>query len=92
MQTIYQFYDRRIFTGVTRDIEDHEGAPLSWTFNAPPDLQDGQFASFSGPEWVILNAYPETFTTPIEAKPTIAELQEQLAVLTAKIKTLSQGV
>lgn len=70
MQTIYQFEENRIFTGLTNEIADDEGAPKGWTFEAPPEIPEGCFASFRGPDWVILDEYPLPGSTPSEA-PTV---------------------
>jgi hypothetical protein len=58
MQTIYNFDDNRIYNNISREIEDHEGISTSWTFNAPPEILEGKFAYFYGPDWIILDSYP----------------------------------
>ena len=68
MQTIYNFDYNRIFTSITKVIEDDEGAPFGWTFEAPPVIPDGKFATFLGPEWLILDEYPVD-PLPVEAAP-----------------------
>jgi hypothetical protein len=61
MQTIYRFDYYRIYTGDYLEITDNEGAPPDWTYNAPPSIPAGKFASFRGPDWVILDEYPQPF-------------------------------
>jgi hypothetical protein len=58
MPTIYNFNENRIYTYQTRDIAEDAGAPPNWTFNAPPSFPSDKFASFRGPDWVILDEYP----------------------------------
>ena len=59
MPTIYHFDADRIWDNQTREISDAEGAPHGWTFERPPQVPKGKFASFFGPEWVIIDARPE---------------------------------
>ncbi len=58
MQVIYNFDGSRIYTGLTDMIEDDQGIKDYWTSVAPPEVISPQVASFQGPEWVILEAYP----------------------------------
>ena len=73
MQTIYNFDGNRIFIGITQEIADDAGAPTGWTFEAPPQLAEGQFASFRGPDWVVLDSYPVIVdpTPPDPVEPTV---------------------
>jgi hypothetical protein len=70
MPTIYNIDSNRIFTGLTREIEDGEGAPVTWTFSAPPDVPAGKFAWYAFPEWVILDEYP---VAPFNEEPKTVE-------------------
>ena len=65
MQMIYQIGRKNIFEGVTRLIEDDAGAPVGWTFSRPADVPAGEFALFSGPDWIILDEYPTTPEAPV---------------------------
>jgi hypothetical protein len=62
MTTIYNFDGNRIYTGITREIDPYDGITEWWTDVPPPPLQDGQYASFLTPGWVVLDGYP--YPTP----------------------------
>lgn len=88
MPTIYRFKDNGVFSGETREITDMEGAPVGWTFCEPPTIPSGHYALFSGPDWVIID-YDLPMPAPVEpVKPTLGELQAQLASLSAQIAAL----
>jgi hypothetical protein len=69
MPTIYHFGHNRIWDGVTREITNEEGAPIGWTFEQPPEVPDEKFATFFGPEWVIIDAYPSSALPEKEVAP-----------------------
>lgn len=71
---IYNFDENRIYTYQTRDIAEDAGAPPNWTFNAPPSFPADKFASFRGPDWVILDEYPKQFVGVQEAPITQLEV------------------
>ena len=71
---IYNFDENRIYTYQTHDIAEDAGAPPNWTFNAPPSFPADKFASFRGPDWVILDEYPKQFVGVQEAPITQLEV------------------
>jgi hypothetical protein len=58
MITIYHYDIQNFFDGLTREITEEEGAPLSWTFTPVPEIPDGKFAYFVGPDWIIVAEKP----------------------------------
>lgn len=68
MQTIYHFDAANVWNGEFREISDMDGAPPGWTFNAPPDVPQGKFAYFVGPNWIIIDALPPEPVTPIQVQ------------------------
>jgi hypothetical protein len=70
---IYNFDENRIYNYQTREITEQEGAPLNWTFNAPPSFPSDKFASFRGPDWVILDEYPTPIVPPTLSTPVLAD-------------------
>jgi hypothetical protein len=73
MPTIYNFDPNRIYTYQTREIAEDAGAPPDWTFNAPPSFPADKFASFRGPDWVILDEYPKTYAPAEPVAPNPAD-------------------
>lgn len=69
MPTIYHFDHNRVWDGHTREITDMEGAPIGWTFEPPPEVPSGKFATFFGPEWIIIDEYPISVLPAKEAAP-----------------------
>jgi hypothetical protein len=67
MPTIYNYDLQDVYTGITRDITPEEGAPPQWTFTPVPEIPDGKFAYFVGPDWIIIDEYP---TPPAPPEPT----------------------
>ncbi|CAB5170565.1 hypothetical protein UFOVP155_31 [uncultured Caudovirales phage] len=58
MITIYHYDIQNFFDGLTREITEEEGAPLSWTFTPVPETPDGKFAYFVGPDWIVIDEKP----------------------------------
>jgi hypothetical protein len=58
MITIYHYDIQNFFDGLTREIKENEGAPLSWTFTPVPAIPDGKYAYYIGPDWVIVDEKP----------------------------------
>ena len=85
MPTIYRYKSNGVFSGETREITDMEGAPIGWTFSEPPQVADGHYAFFSGPDWIVIDHVPEPPVAIQPPKLTLEELQAQLAALSAQI-------
>jgi hypothetical protein len=91
MPTIYQYKTNGVFTGETREITEMEGIPIGWTSSVPPEVPDGYFALFSGPDWTMIDHEPGIAVAQVvePVQPTLTELQDQLAELSAKITALA---
>ncbi|NWO08543.1 MAG: hypothetical protein HLX50_23395 [Alteromonadaceae bacterium] len=77
----FQFDERRVFTGATKEIPDSEGVPLGWTRREPPPLANGEWAVFSGQSgWQIVNVEPDFPETPVPKSLTRRQFTKQLIV------------
>ena len=70
MVTIYHYDIYNVFSGMTREIADDEGAPPQWTFTPVPKIPDVKFAFFVGPEWIVIDQYPEMRVPRAAPEPT----------------------
>jgi hypothetical protein len=63
----------RAFTGLVRTISIYEGAPRSWTFQAPPEVPEGHSAHYVGSDWVISSGQKEMEkpTLPPQSEPEV---------------------
>ena len=65
MRTIYQICTRTAyFTGITKEIADDAGTPLFWVEDAPPALNQGDYARWNNPGWVVTHVSPPTDREP----------------------------
>lgn len=69
MTTIYNYDWQNVFTGLTREITPEEGAPPQWTFTPVPEIPEGKFAYFIGPNWIIIDERPAVPTPPEPTPP-----------------------
>lgn len=60
--TIYEYGNFRYYTGNSRVIGPMEGIPLYWTDKPLPPILEGQFAVFSGVDWVLTS---QPFVRPV---------------------------
>lgn len=67
MVTIYHYDIQNYHDGATREIGEHEGAPVGWTFTPVPTIPYGKYAYFVGPHWIIVNEKP---SLPLAPEPT----------------------
>jgi len=67
MKTIYQICPRTAyFTGISKEISVDAGTPLFWVEDAPPVLNQGDYARWNNPSWVVTHVPP-----PVEREPDI---------------------
>lgn len=76
MVTIYHYDFQNVFDGLTQEISEDQGAPISWTFTPVPPIPDGKFAYFVGPSWIIIDERP-----PLPPEPTPPVVNEAPAVM-----------
>lgn len=69
MTTIYNYDAQFVYTGITKEITPEQGAPPQWTFTPVPEIPQGKFAYFVGPEWIIIDSYPSPPPPPPEPTP-----------------------
>jgi hypothetical protein len=82
MTTIYELDSQNFWTGNTKEIGAKEGAPIGWTRSAPPELQPGEYARFSGKDgWSIFDYYPEIIPPPDPIPQSVTMRQARLALL-----------
>ena len=79
MQTIYGYDHKGVFTGETREIEDHEPTYKGWTRTPLPETSEGQVAIWQVGNWSILDEYPQDPPPPVPT--TIQRRQGRLALL-----------
>jgi len=73
MRTIYYIGLNGFYSGMSKQIEDHEGHSTKWTDIAPPSsVSEGKALRLRGMEWIET----EYFSLPAVEEPTV----EQLAV------------
>jgi hypothetical protein len=69
MITIYHYDIQKFFDGLTREITEGQGAPMSWTFTPVPTIPDGKYAYYIGPNWVIVDEKPSITITQEIVEP-----------------------
>lgn len=79
MQTIYQYDERKAYTGQSREIAPNAGAPLGWTRLEPPATQAGEWAVFSGQNgWQVVTTEPEYPLPPVPESVSARQAKEAL--------------
>ncbi|MEJ6008674.1 DUF4376 domain-containing protein [Novosphingobium aquae] len=74
---IFELGPDNYWTGTSRLIEVDGGCPQGWTRTQPPPLEDGQFAIYDAPQWLITS---EAWSAPA---PSLDDLK------TAQLKALA---
>lgn len=81
MTTIYEYDERKVFSGQTKEISSGDGAPMGWTRSAPPETDSGEWAVFSGKNgWRVVNTEPAFPASPVPVSVTRRQFMQQLIV------------